>query len=93
MQQIRNELGVSAIKIHTEATLRKHELCMKHSEVAQCCCVTGELCMGSVVVWWCLLAVWQGVMFPGLQEDVEIENRPASLAQAAQHIKNVLVGS
>lgn len=58
-----------------------------------CWHVTGDLCIGSVVVWWCFLAVWQGVMFPGLQEDMEIESRPTSLARAAQHIENIVVQS
>jgi len=38
------------------------------------------------VVWWSFLAVWQGFMSPGLQEDVKIESRPAAPAQAAQRI-------
>lgn len=37
VQETRNELGVSAVKIHIETTLRKHELCMRRSEAAQGC--------------------------------------------------------
>lgn len=33
------------------------------------------------MVWWCLLAVWHLVVFPGLQGNVEIRTRAASLAQ------------
>lgn len=37
--------------------------------------------------------MWHGVVFPGLQEDEEIESRPASLARAAQLVENIVVQS
>lgn len=45
------------------------------------------------MVWWCLLAVWHLVVFPGLQGYVEIGTRAASLAQAAQRIESMVVQS
>lgn len=38
-------------------------------------------------------AVWHRVVFPGLQGNVEMGSRTASLAQAAQHIESVVVQS
>ena len=38
-------------------------------------------------------AMWHQVVFPGLQGNLEMGSRAASLAQAAQHIKSVVVQS